>query len=127
MPDPAAQSPYSTRSPAVTEASLTRCTLGENELIAARLAALIAVDTPTVSHLIHIGPAIDAGVTIEQIQDILIAVAPIVGTPRTTSAAAKITEARHRDRRGGGRARAGTGRVLDTATRRSVSPGPVGR
>ncbi len=35
----------------------------------------------------------DAGVTIEQIQDILIAVAPIVGTPRTLSAALKITKA----------------------------------
>ena len=33
------------------------------------------------------------GLTVEQIQDILIAVAPIVGTPRTLSAAAKITEA----------------------------------
>ncbi len=29
----------------------------------------------------------------QQVQDILIAVAPIVGTPRTASAAAKITEA----------------------------------
>ena len=33
------------------------------------------------------------GVTIEQVQNILIAVAPIIGTPRTVSAAAKITEA----------------------------------
>ena len=31
--------------------------------------------------------------TIEQVQDILVAVAPIVGTARTASAAAKITEA----------------------------------
>lgn len=38
-------------------------------------------------------PAIDAGVMVEQVQDILIAVAPIVGTPRTMSAAAMITEA----------------------------------
>jgi len=35
----------------------------------------------------------DAGVTLEQIQNILIAVAPIVGTARTASAALKITKA----------------------------------
>jgi hypothetical protein len=40
-----------------------------------------------------VGVAIDAGVTVEQVQDILIAVAPIVGTPRTISAAANITDA----------------------------------
>jgi hypothetical protein len=32
-------------------------------------------------------------VTVEQIQNILVAVAPIVGTPRTLSAALNITEA----------------------------------
>jgi alkylhydroperoxidase/carboxymuconolactone decarboxylase family protein YurZ len=41
----------------------------------------------------HIGPAMDTGVTIEQLQNILIAVAPIVGTPRTAAAALNITEA----------------------------------
>lgn len=35
----------------------------------------------------------DAGVTVDQIQSILIAVAPIVGTPRTLDAALNITEA----------------------------------
>ena len=40
----------------------------------------------------HIGPTIDAGVTIEQVQGILVAVAPIIGTPRTVDAAANITE-----------------------------------
>ena len=34
----------------------------------------------------------DAGVTIEQIQNILIAGAPIVGTPRTASGALNITK-----------------------------------
>ncbi len=35
----------------------------------------------------------DAGVTVEQIQNILIAVAPIVGTARTMDAALNIAEA----------------------------------
>ena len=45
----------------------------------------MAVDAPAASYLMHVGPAMDAGVTVEQIQNILIAVAPIVGTPRTVS------------------------------------------
>ena len=35
----------------------------------------------------------DAGVTVEQIQDILIAVAPIVGTPRTMERCLNVAEA----------------------------------
>ena len=78
---------------AMTAESLARCGLDDNSLIAARIAALVAVDAPAASYLMHIDPAAEAGVTVEQVQDILIAVAPIVGTPRTASAAAKITEA----------------------------------
>ena len=54
---------------------------------------MAAVDAPAASYLMHIGPAMDAGVTVDQIQNILIAVAPIVGTPRTLDAALNITEA----------------------------------
>jgi alkylhydroperoxidase/carboxymuconolactone decarboxylase family protein YurZ len=78
---------------AMTAESLARCGLDDNSLLTARLAALVAVDAPAASYLMHIGPAVGAGVTIEQVQDILVAVAPIVGTARTASAAAKITEA----------------------------------
>jgi alkylhydroperoxidase/carboxymuconolactone decarboxylase family protein YurZ len=78
---------------AMTAESLARCGLDENALLTTRIAALVAVDAPAASYLMHVGPAADAGITVEQVQDILIAVAPIVGTPRTLSAAAKITEA----------------------------------
>jgi len=78
---------------AITAESVARCTLDDNSLLAARIAALAAVDAPTGSYLLHVGPAIDAGVTVEQVQNILIAVAPIIGTARTLSAATKITEA----------------------------------
>ena len=78
---------------AMTAESVTRCGLDDKSLLTARIAALVAVDAPAASYLMHIGPAADAGVTLEQVQDILIAVAPIVGTPRTVSAAAKITKA----------------------------------
>ena len=78
---------------AMTAESLARSDLDPASLLTARLAALVAVDAPAASYLMHVGPAIDAGVTIEQVQGILVAVAPIVGTARTMSAAAKITEA----------------------------------
>jgi alkylhydroperoxidase/carboxymuconolactone decarboxylase family protein YurZ len=41
----------------------------------------------------HVGPAAEAGVTVEQVQDILIGIAPVIGAPRTLSAALKIAEA----------------------------------
>lgn len=78
---------------AMTAESISRCGLDDNGLVAARIAALAAVDAPASSYLMHVGAAVDAGVTVEQVQNILIAVAPIVGTARTLSAAAKITEA----------------------------------
>jgi alkylhydroperoxidase/carboxymuconolactone decarboxylase family protein YurZ len=78
---------------AMTAESVARSGLDDNSQLAVRIAALVAVDAPVASYLMHVGPAMDAGVTIEQVQDILIAIAPIVGSPRTVSAAAKITEA----------------------------------
>ena len=78
---------------AMTEVSAARCELDANSLLAARIAALAATGAPEASYLLHVGAAMDAGVTVEQVQNILIAVAPIIGTPRTLDAALKITEA----------------------------------
>jgi hypothetical protein len=77
----------------ITAASLARSDLEARDHLMARLAALIAVDAPAASYLLHIGPAADAGVTLEDVQGVLIAVAPIVGTPRIVTAAANIAAA----------------------------------
>ncbi len=77
----------------INAVSLERTELDPASLILVRLAALIAVDAPVSSYLLHIGVAADVGVTADQAQDVLVAVAPIVGTPRTASAAAKMVEA----------------------------------
>ena len=61
----------------MTAESVAQCGLDANSLIAARIAALAAVGAPAASYLIHVSPAIDAGVTAEQIQDVLIALARI--------------------------------------------------
>ena len=58
-----------------------------------RIAALAAVDARPVSYLAHVGPAIESGVTARDVQNVLVAVAPIIGTARTMSAAINITEA----------------------------------
>jgi len=79
----------------ITAASVARCGLEADELILVRLAALAAVDARPISYLAHVGASVEAGVTIEQVQDVLVAVAPIVGTARVMSAAVAIAEALH--------------------------------
>jgi len=77
----------------INAVSLERTELDPASLILVRLAALVAIDAPPSSYLVHIGAAAEAGVTADQAQDVLVAVAPIVGTPRTMAAAAKIVQA----------------------------------
>jgi alkylhydroperoxidase/carboxymuconolactone decarboxylase family protein YurZ len=77
----------------INAVSVSRTELDARSLMLVRLAALAAVDAPVPSYLLHVGPAMDAGLTVEDAEDVLVAVAPIVGTPRTVSAAAKISEA----------------------------------
>jgi len=77
----------------MTAASIERTDLDAASLVLVRLAALAAVDAPTASYLMHVGPGVDSGLTAEQVQDVLVAVAPVIGTARTLSAAAKIVEA----------------------------------
>ncbi|MEV6205625.1 carboxymuconolactone decarboxylase [Kitasatospora sp. NPDC051914] len=78
---------------AMTIDSIERCQMDENMLILTRIAALAAMDAPAISYLAHIGPAVEANVTANQLQDVLVAVAPIVGTARVMSAAGHIAEA----------------------------------
>lgn len=78
---------------AITAASLGRSDLPADALLMIRIAALAAVDARPVSYLAHIGPALESGVTVEDVQDVLVAVAPIIGTARTMSAAVNISEA----------------------------------
>jgi hypothetical protein len=58
-----------------------------------RLAALAAVEAGPASYLLNIGPAAEAGITLEDAENVLVAVAPIIGTARTMSAAINIAEA----------------------------------
>jgi alkylhydroperoxidase/carboxymuconolactone decarboxylase family protein YurZ len=77
----------------MTAASLERSMLDPREHMIARIAALVAQDAPPASYLINAGTAADVGLTLEDAQGILIAVAPIVGAPRVVSASQNITQA----------------------------------
>ena len=93
MTDASSETPVLDTLAAMTAVSVERCKLDPNSLLAARIAALAAVDAPAASYLLHVGPAMDAGLTVDQIQNILIGIAPVIGTPLTLAAALAITEA----------------------------------
>jgi hypothetical protein len=77
----------------LTAASVEHNSLAQRELMLARVAALIAVDAPPASYLANAGAAADSGVTADDIQGVMIAVAPVVGTARVVSAGGKILRA----------------------------------
>jgi hypothetical protein len=77
----------------ITTASLDNYPGSPREFMLARLAALIAVDAPPASYLANAPAADQAGLTVEDIEGVMIAVAPIVGTPRVLSAAGHIFRA----------------------------------
>ncbi len=77
----------------LTAASAEHNSLPPRELMLARIAALIAVDAPPASYLANAGAAQDSGVTAEDVQGIMIGVAPVVGTPRVVTAGGNILRA----------------------------------
>lgn len=78
----------------MTVASVARAHLGARELMMVRFAALAAVGAPPSSYLLNIAAAADTtDLTLDDARSVLIAVAPIIGTPKTVEAAATIAEA----------------------------------
>jgi alkylhydroperoxidase/carboxymuconolactone decarboxylase family protein YurZ len=74
----------------ITAASIEHNSISPRDFVLARLAALMAMDAPPASYLAN-APAIErAGLTAEDIQGVMIAIAPVVGTPRVVSAAGHI-------------------------------------
>ncbi|HET7357576.1 MAG TPA: carboxymuconolactone decarboxylase family protein [Nocardioidaceae bacterium] len=70
--------------------SLEGSGLDERTYFLARLAALVAMDAAPVSYVMNLGLAADAGVTIEDVQGVLIGIAPVVGSARVAAATGKI-------------------------------------
>jgi alkylhydroperoxidase/carboxymuconolactone decarboxylase family protein YurZ len=77
----------------ITAASLAHNSLAPRELMLVRIAALIAVNAPPASYLANAGAAAESGVTADDVQAVMIGVAPVVGTPRVVSAGGNILRA----------------------------------
>jgi alkylhydroperoxidase/carboxymuconolactone decarboxylase family protein YurZ len=77
----------------INAVSLSRVDLDPATLLLVRIAALAAVNAPPASYLLHVAPAVESGLKIEDVQDVLVAIAPIVGAPRVLRAAGAITKA----------------------------------
>ena len=77
----------------ITAASLAHNSLAPRELMLVRIAALIAVDAPPASYIANAGAAAESGVTADDVQAVMIGVAPVVGTPRVVSAGGNILRA----------------------------------
>ena len=76
----------------MTAASIENSDLSAREHMIARIAALIAVDAPAASYALNVEVAADSGLDLDDVEDILVAVAPIVGAPRVGSAVIRIAE-----------------------------------
>ena len=75
---------------AMTIVSLENSDLSPRELMIARIAALVAVDAPAASYALNALPAAESDISLADVEDILVAVAPIVGTTRVVEATANI-------------------------------------
>jgi hypothetical protein len=93
MADESEDTPVLDTIAAMTAISVAECDLPPAVLMLVRLAALAAVDASAASYLLNIGPAAEAGITLEDAQNVLVAVAPIIGTARVVSAGLHIAEA----------------------------------
>jgi len=77
----------------MTAASIEASNLDPETLMLVRVAALVAVDAPAVSYMMNLRVAGEAGVNEEQVEGVLAAVAPIVGTSRVVAAATHMMQA----------------------------------
>jgi len=77
----------------MTAASVDHNSLSPREFMIARLAAMVAVDAPPISYFVSASVIEESGMTAEDIQGVMIAVAPVTGAPRVMSAGGHILRA----------------------------------
>jgi arylsulfatase A-like enzyme len=77
----------------MTLASAETTDLDPAAQILVRFAALVALDAAPASYLFHFGAGADQGLTAEDAQQVLVTLAPLVGSARIVSASSKIARA----------------------------------
>ena len=93
MASPTNETPLLDLLAAMTAESIAVSSLDPDELMLVRIAALAAVDAPSVSYLTNLGAIADVGIDAERVRGVLAAIAPIVGTARVASATGNILDA----------------------------------
>jgi alkylhydroperoxidase/carboxymuconolactone decarboxylase family protein YurZ len=93
MAAPATDTPVLDLIKAMTADSIEASSLDAKELMLVRIAALVAVDAPPASYLLNLEVASEMGIEPEDIRGVLLALAPIVGTPHIVSAVGNIYRA----------------------------------
>jgi 4-carboxymuconolactone decarboxylase len=93
MADQASDSPILDLLASMNRAGIEASTLDAQSLMLVRLAALVAIDAPPVSYMLNVEMASDVNVDGEQIEGMLAAIAPIVGSARIASAGGKMVRA----------------------------------
>jgi alkylhydroperoxidase/carboxymuconolactone decarboxylase family protein YurZ len=77
----------------MTKDSIEASTLDAKEVMLVRIAALVAIDAPPASYLLNLGAASEIGIEADEVRGVLLALAPIVGTPRIVEAVGNIARA----------------------------------
>ena len=93
MADQASDSPILDLLATMNRAGIEASKLDPQSLMLVRIAALVAVDAPPVSYMLNLEMAGEVDVDSEQIEGMLAAIAPIVGSARIASAAGKMVRA----------------------------------
>lgn len=93
MSDVSSDTPVLDLLTAMTAESIEASSLNAKSLMIARIAALVAIDAPPASYLMNLGAAGEVGLGADDVQGVLAAVAPIVGTTRVVSATGNIARA----------------------------------
>jgi alkylhydroperoxidase/carboxymuconolactone decarboxylase family protein YurZ len=77
----------------MNEGVLERSGLDEETFMLVRIAALASSGAPPASYLVNLGAASELGLSLEQVQGVLIAIAPVVGSARVAGAGGSILRA----------------------------------
>jgi alkylhydroperoxidase/carboxymuconolactone decarboxylase family protein YurZ len=72
---------------------LERSGLDPETFMLVRIAALASSGAPPASYLVNLGAASELGLSLEQVQGVLIAIAPVVGGARVAAAGSSILKA----------------------------------
>ncbi|HTZ05096.1 MAG TPA: carboxymuconolactone decarboxylase family protein [Gaiellaceae bacterium] len=78
---------------AMNLAGIEASSLDAQTMMLVRLAALVAVDAPPISYVLNLQMAGDVDVSAEEVEGMLAAIAPIVGSARVAAAAGNVVRA----------------------------------